>query len=257
MFWWQAIIIGFVQGVTEFLPVSSSGHLAITYQLLGLSEEPVVLSVMLHLFTLLAVLVYFRKTILDLKPKQLVTLGIASLPAGLVGFLLKDLIDSFFSSLLLVGLLFSLTGLINMIGDYVLTLQSIGKPKKLWSWPNLKQALFIGLAQAIAILPGVSRSGMTVTTGLIAGGGRQNAFKFSFLLSLPAVAGAFLLEVFEFKEMILTQLQPSLFLAGAVAFISGYLSLKILSLVLQESKLKWFGFYMLILSVVIVITQLF
>jgi len=257
MLWWQALIIGLVQGVTEFLPVSSSGHLAVTYQLLGLVEEPVVLSVILHFFTLLAVTVYFRKQILGLKFKQLATLALASIPAALVGLLIKDWISSFFNSLLLIGLLFSLTGLVNMLGDYILTVRNLEKPKNLWSWPNWRQAVLIGLAQAIAILPSVSRSGMTVISGLLVGGKRQSAFNFSFLLSLPAVGGAFLLEMIDSRTEMLTQLSPIILLAGVLAFISGYLSLKLLAIALNKADLKWFGFYTLALSVVIVATQLF
>jgi len=257
MFWWQALIIGLIQGATEFLPVSSSGHLAVAYKILGVSQEPVVLSVILHFFTLLAVLVYFKKIILDLQPKQLFVLAVASIPAGLVGILIKDLIDSVFTSLLTIGLLFSLTGLANMVGNHFLSLQSIDTKKKLWSWPSFKQALIIGLAQAVAILPGVSRSGITIATGLTLGAKKQSTFNFSFLLSLPAVSGAFLLEMFELRATILDELNFMVLLAGLVAFVTGYLSLKILSLVLKKAQLKWFGFYVLVLSLVVVFVELF
>lgn len=255
MQWWQALVVGLVQGVTEFLPVSSSGHLALTYHFLGL-QETVYFTVILHAFTILAVAFYFRRRILELSLKNWMVIALASIPAGIVGLLIKDWIDTAFSSLLLVGLLFCVTGLANIVSNHILDLRKASSQEKYWQYPKWWQALAIGLAQAIAILPGVSRSGMTVAAGLLVGGKRQDVFAFSFLLSLPAVIGAFGLELMDVGGSEISGIPMMWLFAGLVAFLSGILSLKLLALSLQTSKFVWFGIYVFVLSIVVVSSQL-
>lgn len=257
MQWWQAVIIGLVQGLTEFLPVSSSGHLAISYRLLGLTQEPVSLSVALHIFTLLAVFVYFWPIIRQLKLTSWVIILVASIPAGVIGLFLRPIIQPLFSNLLIIGLLFSITAFVNMVGNYFLRVRKLTETKQFWSKPSIKQALLIGFAQALAVLPGVSRSAMTVTTGLVSGGDRQAVFNFSFLLSIPVIIGVFFVELISLESGFIDEFAPSWIFAGVVAFTSGLLSLKVLALSLKKTNLVWFGIYTLFLSVAVICSELF
>lgn len=255
--WWQAVVIGLVQGITEFLPVSSSGHLAISYRLLGLAQEPVSLSVALHIFTLLAVFAYFWPVLHRQKFQNWVVILIASIPAGLIGLLLRSAIQPLFSNLIIVGMLFSVTALANIVGNYFLQMRKLTEKASYWSKPTIKQAILIGVAQSLAILPGVSRSAMTVTAGLVSGGDHQAVFNFSFLLSIPVIIGAFMVELLSLENGLLAEFTPSWILAGVVAFVSGYLSLKLLAWSLKKANLFWFGIYTLLLSGVVIWLELF
>lgn len=257
MQWWQAVTIGLVQGLTEFLPVSSSGHLAISYRLLGLAQEPVSLSVALHLFTILAVFVYFWSIIRRLKLKYWVIILIASVPAAFVGVFFRMQIQPIFSNLLIVGALFSITALANIVATHFLQMRKMTEKTNYWSKPTIKQAVIIGLAQSLAVLPGVSRSAMTITTGLVSEGDRRAVFNFSFLLSIPVIIGAFVVELFSLENGLLAEFTPSWIFAGIVAFASGLLSLKILAWSLKKASLAWFGMYTLLLSGVVIWSELF
>lgn len=246
----QIVFLGILQGLTEFLPISSSGHLVLTQKAMGLKEAPLAWDVFLHLGTLLAVLIFLRKAIWQLtlgvfqksgvvERKTLVALLIATLPAAGLGFLFKNQIFNFFSSEKMVGVGFLIT-------SFLLLSTKWSRPGKvIIDQLSLKQTLLIGLAQALALMPGISRSGATIVLGLWVGLTPHKAFTFSFLLSIPAILGANLLEIKDLSSL------PSFNLAligSLVAAIFGFLALKILKKVLLSEKLYLLAFYTLTLA---------
>ncbi len=249
----QAVILGFVQGATEFLPVSSSGHLVLMQHLFGFSESMLAFDVFLHLATLLAVLVFFWQDIVKLKMKDLIQLAMATLPAIVVGLILSGLIEKIFVLPILVGVALIGTGVINMLSDKILnSAESVGSK----SLTNLT-AWKIGLWQAAAILPGISRSGSTVYAGLRMGLERQAAFRFSFLLSIPAIiaAGAYQSwQTYQSAE-ISVQWVPTL-LAMTAAFVTGLLCLRLLQYLIKAAKLRIFGWYCFAVGGLVIITSL-
>ncbi|OGZ64968.1 MAG: hypothetical protein A2812_01660 [Candidatus Staskawiczbacteria bacterium RIFCSPHIGHO2_01_FULL_36_16] len=251
----QSIILGAVQGLTEFLPVSSSGHLALFQHFFSFSTPPIFFDTIAHLGTLLAVVFYLKKEIIHifktLKEKQTIKLVlliiIASLPAVIAGLLLKDKMEGIFSSLYLVGVSFIITSVILFCTKF------FKSDKKDISRLNWFDALFIGVFQAFAILPGISRSGSTISASIFRSLKREDAFKFSFLMSIPVIFGAFLLQFTEqnfnlFNGGMLTNLTGFLFSA-----VFGFLSLKIIERVLIKGKLHYFAAYCFVLGVLILI----
>ncbi len=223
----REILLGVLQGLTEFLPVSSSGHLVFFKHLFGLGEQDVTLEVMLHLATLLAILVFFWKRIPSyLKGKKIMLIILGSVPAGIVGVFFKDKIEALFTHQLL-PLTFFTTAVFLLLSDRKGGEREIG----------IKEALFIGIAQAFAILPGISRSGFTIGTALLLGVNRDEAFEFSFFLSIPAVLGAGILEAKEIRGEFL----PLPFLC---AFLSGIFALWILRRAVLRRRLLFFSLYL-------------
>jgi undecaprenyl-diphosphatase len=246
----QAIFLGVVQGLTEFLPVSSSGHLVFFQSVFGLAEPQLAFDVMLHLGTLLAVVVYFRTDISrvllgtwawvrgrregEVEAKLLLWIVVASVPTGLMGVLLKDWVESLFSMPKTVGLMLLVTGLVLWLTRIVKRNEKTTGQMGVWD------ALVIGIAQGVAIIPGISRSGSTISTGLFCGLNRELAGKFSFLLSIPAILGATFLK---FRE-IDTGAEFGVTLIGmTVAFVIGLLSLKLLMKIIRAGKLSGFAYY--------------
>lgn len=269
----QAIIIGVVQGATEFLPVSSSGHLVIFSQILGeLNEGSVFFFVLLHVATLLAVIIYFWQDLLKVRDKQLGLLILATIPAAIVSLFLRDLVEGLFVSVKLVGGAMLITGVLNLLSDWKLRQENMSelrkesqaelgsaklpvqRDEKVSFFPNSRQSIIIGVAQAVAITPGISRSGSTVAIGLLQGVKKETAFRFSFLLSIPTILGALILELLDIwqKNSSISLGVPEM-MGLLAAFITGLLSLKLLSLVLAKNQMKWFGIYALILGVVVLI----
>ena len=235
------IILGFVQGLTEFLPVSSSGHLAIFQsKVSGFSQPGVLFDVILHMGTTLAVLIYFRREILKLKLRDFVIIIIATIPAGLAGVILGGTIESLFGSLSVVGFALIVTGFLNLLTD-----RSQDKGVEI----NERRGMLIGIAQAIAIIPGISRSGSTIFAGTYLGIDREKAAKFSFLLSVPAVLGATGLEFVKHPEFhdINLWFYASGFLA---ALVSGIISIKLVMNLIKTKRFKIFGFYCLVAGAV-------
>lgn len=245
----QAIILGAVQGLTEFLPVSSSGHLVIFSHILGTSSDSSLLfEILIHLATLTAVGVFFFKDILALRRQDLLHLLIGTIPAVIAGFALKDSIEAAFSSLLFVGLALLVTAGFLLFAH----LRTTQRTETASSPMTPLRALLIGVFQAIAIFPGVSRSGSTVSGALIANIERKKAFSFSFLLSIPAILGATLLT---FLDMLQSgeQLPASLLLpyaAGALtAFVVGLISLRWFQKIVHSAKLYYFALYCVAVSI--------
>jgi undecaprenyl-diphosphatase len=241
----QSIILGLIQGLTEFLPVSSSGHLVIFQHLLNLSEPPVVFDVLVHLATSLAIIIVLFKSLIKITLKQITIIVVASLPAAIIGLLLNSQIEQLFSSLKLVS--FAL--LITAAFLFSTKLQPKAdrplddKNKKI----NFKNSILIGFSQALAIIPGISRSGSTIVTGLHTGLSPSTAFNFSFMLSLPAIFGAQLLQINKLASLSSLEL-PSLIIGFITAFASGLLALNLLKRFVINGKLHYFGYYCLVLS---------
>ncbi len=244
----EIIILGIVQGITEWLPISSSGHLVILQNYFGI-EQPLIFDIILHLGSVLVILFVFWKDIFSLikgvierdekSIKLIVMLVLASIPIALVGFFLKTFIESIFNDLKTVGFSLLFTSLILFLSRYPKT-----KNKTL----TYKNTLLIGIAQAIAILPGISRSGSTISLGLMQGVKQEEAAKFSFLLAIPAILGATVLEVRNINQIS----NISYVLIGFLfSIISGYFSLKFLLKVIKSNRFSYFAFYCLILGLII------
>jgi len=236
------ILLGFIQGVTEFLPVSSSGHLVILQRVLGVGGEEIALSVILHLGTLFAVIIFFFKDILKLlgNIKSLLLIAIVTIITGTIGIVGKDFFEGLFSSLKPVVLALVVTGIILLLTKRFMD----AKRNSL----NIKDAFFLGLAQGLAIIPGISRSGITISTLLFRKIDRETSFKFSFLASIPVILGAALLEA----KKIDFALQFNLlnFAAGFMSsFLTGLFALWVLKLVLQKAKLHYFGYYCIVVAI--------
>jgi undecaprenyl-diphosphatase len=253
----DAVILAVVQGITEFLPISSSGHLVIFQSILGFKEPPVFYDILLHLGTLLAVVVYFRQQLwlllTDKKALGLWTkLAVATLPAVAFGLFLESYLVTIFSSLVLVGISLIFTGGLLFSTCLIPPKKKEGdrqgdeREKEI----SLKDALFIGFFQALAIFPGVSRSGMTLSSGLWRGLSRRKAFSFAFLLAIPAILGAVIIEA---KDDLSESLGWPAFLGVLVAGGVGYISLKLLEKILRSKKLYLFGFYCLVLGIALLI----
>ncbi len=262
----QAIILGIVQGITEWLPISSSGHLVLFQTLFGL-EPPVLFDVILHIGSLVVVFIVFWKDIKKLVKgvlkrdkkylKYFAYLIIASIPIGLVGFLLNDWIKSIFHSLKTVGFSLLFTAFILYLSKY---------PKKKNKDLNFLNTLVIGIAQALAILPGVSRSGSTISLGLMQGAKKKEAARFSFLLFIPAILGATLLETLKLIEAAkinteytaqMISLIPASIIGTITAVVAGVISLKLLLHIINKNKFSYFSWYCLVLGAVVLLLAYF
>ncbi len=234
----QEITLAIIQAATEFLPISSSGHLALVSNLI--SQPNLFFFTALHLASLLAVLIFTRKEIFNLltfKPeykKLWFYWIIATIPAGVIGIIFQDFIESTFSSLFYVGIGFLFSALILFLTKF----------SHEYSGLNAKKSLLIGIFQAVAILPGVSRSGMTISAGLFQGLNRETAAKFSFLMFIPVSLGAFLLELKDFY------FDSGLLISFIICFILSYVFINLLFRIIKQGKLWWFSIYCLIAGIV-------
>lgn len=242
----QAIILGVIQGVTEFFPISSSGHLVIAQKLLGIEGPVLAFDVFLHLGTLAAVIVYFRKYILELFTKEqetLVYLVIGSLPALLTGFLLRDRIEKLFGAPKFVGYMLAITGAWILVASIASVLyKRRGAQKDL----DIVNAFLIGCAQAVSIIPGISRSGATIGAGFLAGVEARTACAFAFVLSIPAVAGATALKVAGIASGLAGAGSIAFMAGGLAAMLSGLASISILLKLVQRRLFFVFGIYCLL-----------
>jgi undecaprenyl-diphosphatase len=245
MTWWQGIVLGVVQGFTEFLPISSSGHLVIAQALVGLRVPGIQVEVALHVATLIAVLVVYRRTLTALVVGALrgetrawryaLLLAIATVPAGLVGFLLEDFFSRIFDSLFAVGADLIVTG-------FILWSTRKRVPTDVQD-PSVGQAVGIGVAQACAILPGISRSGTTVATAMWLGVEPVKAAEFSFLLSIPAIVGAALLLLVKAQPQNGDIGGPALAISFITALICGIVAIRWLLALLQQRAFHRFAPY--------------
>lgn len=244
----QALLLGLVQGVTEFLPISSSGHLVLIQHLLSINEPVLVFDTFLHLASLLAIVIYFWPKLIKLKLKEWLIVLVATIPVVVAGLLLKDYAEALFASTKLVGITLVLTGVINFWIDKKLEqrkTQAVKSYKKI-SW---RQALKIGCWQAVAIIPGISRSGSTLAGGLHQKFSRIQAFEFAFFLAIPAILGATVLQILQLSGGLMDEIQLPIYLVGGLAtLISGLASLASLNFILRRAQFQWFGYYSLTLG---------
>jgi undecaprenyl-diphosphatase len=250
---WEAIVLGLVQGLCEFLPVSSSGHLELAERLLGMDAPGLLLDTMLHVGTLVAVCIYFWRDIWAMlrNPlgKDVRLLVVATIPAVLATLLLGDFVDVIYSGVLL-GFSFILTSLVLWLGATF-----TGAREAM----TYKDAGIMGLFQAAAILPGLSRSGSTISGGQIAGLNREKAARFSFLMSIPAIVGAL---VFQVKDIVTEGLPENISLLPmivgvVVATLAGLFAITFMMRLIRKARLKWFGVYTLVLGALVLADQFF
>ncbi|MDD3267749.1 MAG: undecaprenyl-diphosphatase UppP [Syntrophomonadaceae bacterium] len=241
----EAFVLGAVQGLTEFLPVSSSGHLVIFQHLFGLNEGPLTFDVLVHLGTLLAVFIAFRDDIVNICKHPFDRLSwliiVGCIPAGLAGFLLAPLFEQAFESLLVVGIGLLITGALLKISEY-LAHQHFGL--KTADETSYKDAVFIGIIQALAIIPGISRSGSTIAGGLISGLDREFAARYSFLLSIPVIIGA---GVFQLRDLFVNGIPAENVLPYIVgpltAALFGYFAIAVVMKMVRRGRLSVFSYY--------------
>lgn len=258
-----AVILGIVQGFTELFPVSSSAHLVILQSFFPDFHQPgVAFDAILHLGTLIAVAFYFRVDIWNmltsLQPgrnrnfpwdtdtaslrKLILFLILGTIPAAFFGLFFQDQIHKFFESAQTAAFFLMVTGLLLFFSDKVTN-----------TFRNLKDikitdSILIGVAQAVALLPGISRSGATITTGIFLKINRQDAARFSFLLSIPAVLGAVILECGYLKQISVSEMR--LYFVGFIcAVIAGFISLKLFFLIIRKARMKYFAYYCWIVSI--------
>jgi len=257
----ESIILGVVQGITEFLPISSSGHLALFEAWFQINQPSLIFTLSVHVATLFSIVLFFGKSLWQVSRQQLLAIGIGTVPILIVGFLLRDNIDGIFSQLWLVGSCFLITAGLNFAADAVLKRNKTTQQKQQSSESEVSfiQALKIGLGQMVAILPGISRSGSSVATGLFVGLNREKAFTFSFQLAIPAIVMA---SGWQFLQVIR---EPSIGFDGTIftlvigslcAAITGYFSLLVLKKAIVQAKLSYFGWYCLGISLVTFATAL-
>jgi undecaprenyl-diphosphatase len=255
MDWIEAAILGIIQGLTEFLPISSTGHLYLGRHLFGLDDAGLFLDTMLHFGTLLAVLtVYWQEILLVLK-KPWGRLGLliltGTVPTVMIGLLFKDYFEEISKTGTTVGWEFLLTGIILWTSD-----QMKKKGAKGLEQIQYKDAFFIGIFQGAAIMPALSRSGLTIAAALFRGIHKETAAYFSFLLSIPSIAGAVTLQSMEMISMS-SEVIPlsSLLIATVLAAVCGYIAVKWMISILQKGSLKGFAIYVWILGLMILILQ--
>lgn len=251
----QALLLGIIQGLTEFLPISSSGHLVIGQYFLRLREPELFFDISVHFATMIAVVIYFRSEVFKLIKglflrnevegrKTLLIIIIGTIPAAVIGYTLSSFFESAFSNPKMTSVMLMLTGFILLT-----TIPARPVGKKMWrlKWSD---ALIVGMAQAAAIMPGISRSGSTIAAGLHLGFKRDDAARFSFLLSLPAIFGATLFEAKDIASLPASQLvtvASGMLAAGIVGYLAIHYMLKIVS----RGKLFWFAPYCIALGLVV------
>ena len=247
----ESIALGIVQGLTEFLPVSSSGHLVLLQNIFGFSEPQLFFDTMLHFGTLVAVVVVLWKNILDLfiRPIMLLYLVIATIPAIIVTLLFNDFIELTFTGLFL-GYEFLLTAIILTAAE--LLSNRLRKKRKI----NAGISLAMGSMQALSILPAVSRSGATIAGGLAFGVDRKEVATFSFLMSIPAILGSVALQGYEiFKQSVIpTDLLPTI-IGMVCAAVSGYFAIKFMIALVSKKRLYGFAVYVAILGILVLLDQ--
>ena len=271
----EGIILGLIQGLTEFLPVSSSGHLALMRALFDnptLKESPLVFDVAVHAATLLAILIYFRAEVLKLIRGCLVTflsiskkfrphagspgaadrrlffyILIASVPTALIAFLLRDYVGNQLQSPVPVGVMLLITGVI------LFMTRKYRDPGRDFRRMNPIDAVVVGIVQGFAVLPGISRSGSTIGLSIILGLERKLAARFSFLIAVPAIVGAAVLKLPELFSKGAEQLVVPTLVGAAVAFVTGYVALVLLIHVVERRKLVYFAPYCWILGILAIL----
>lgn len=253
----EILILAIIQGITEWLPISSSGHLVAAQECLLREQPPLIFYVALHIGTLCVVLAMFWRELLEIA-KALVRLDfkaeegrlalfivVGSIPTGLIGYFFHDIFKSFFYNVLAVGIALVING------SFLFVSERRGSGRKL----GYLDSLLIGIAQGVAIIPGISRSGLTITAGLLRRVEKETAFRYSFLLSIPAVVGA---TITESVDLVTLDTDISaVFLGVVVSMIVGYVSLKLLKKLVMRGKFHLFAYYCWMAGIVIILYHSF
>ena len=279
----KAIILGIIQGLAEFLPISSSGHLALAKGFFGMEEAPMAFDVFLHLGTLIAVFAIYYKDIFEIikeffgicadiianiitffkgdkKYRKIiktpyrrftVLVIVSTIPTAIIGVLLKDIVDQSSKTLLIPGICLLVTAVMLFVSD---NLKDGNKTEKNTSWWN---ALFIGACQGVATMPGISRSGTTITAGLVSGLKRDFVVKYSFLMSIPAILGAVVLEIPDMTDDLAKTPISSYIVGTAVSAIVGYICIKAMLVIVKKKKFKYFSYYCAAMGLIAVIGSFF
>ena len=265
MSWFEALVLGLIQGLTEYLPVSSSGHLAIGQALFGMNDgaDNLMFTVAVHVATVLSTVVILWSEIdwvlkglfkfkMNYATKYVLNIIVSMIPVGVVGLLFKDQVEEIFGSGLLV------VGCCLLITAALLTFSYYAKPRQK-EHISMKDAFIIGIAQAIAVLPGVSRSGSTIATGLLLGNKKESLAQFSFLMVIPPILGEALLDVLKMMkgENVMGGIETLPLMVGFVAaFLAGCVACKWMISIVKRGKLIYFGIYCAIVGVVTIICSL-
>ena len=256
MNWYQALIFGLVQGLTEFLPVSSDGHLEIVKYIFGGIEESFLFSVAVHGATVLSIIVVFRKEILKLlqgifkfrlneETIYALKIVVSMIPVAIVGFTMKDYVESLFTAnMQITGSFLIVTALFLVFGQFV---------KKRNKEISFGGAFLMGIAQALAVLPGLSRSGSTISTGLVLGYKKEELARFSFLMVIVPIIGANAVELLTAEKVAVDVVAFPLIIAFVTAFVSGYAACKWMISIVNKGKLGWFALYCLILGLSLIL----
>lgn len=264
MDWIEALLLGLVQGLTEYLPVSSSGHLAIGSYLFGVEgEDNLAFTVAVHVATVLSTLVVLWKEIdwifrglfkceLNEETKYVINIVVSMIPVGIVGVFFKDYVEDVFGSGLLI------VGCMLLVTAALLTFSYYAKPRQKENI-SVKDAFIIGLAQACAVMPGLSRSGSTIATGLILGNKKESLAQFSFLMVIPPILGEALLDVLKAAkgEAVMGGIETLPLVVGFIAaFVSGCLACKWMINIVKKGKLVYFGIYCAIAGVITILSSM-
>jgi undecaprenyl-diphosphatase len=251
----EAVVLGAVQGVTEFFPVSSSGHLVIFQHLFGMKEPQLAFDIFLHIGTLASVLIFFRHDITALfgrDRKLLAPLAIASVPTFIIGFFFKDTVERLFGAPSFVGYMLIVTSAW-LFAASLYERNRARAEKNTNSWPGMAASLLVGSAQGVAVLPGISRSGATIATGIMSGMEKSSACRFSFLLSVPAVAGASILKLHKIGAGLTAADAPQFIAGGIASALFGIASIKFLLRIVSGGKLYLFGIYCFLAGLITII----
>ncbi len=255
---WQAIIVGIVQGLAEFLPISSSGHIVLTQKLLNISEPDLAFEVIVHLGTLVSVLIFFRASLWrlcqslwtkEMKEERMMIfwLGVATVPAVIAFKLWKKHFEAAYEEPALISGLLLLTAALLFVPKFIK-----GKQSKI----GAKSSLMMGIGQALAILPGVSRSGSSIAAGLVSGVKAEKAAEFSFLMSIPAIAGGFVLtlkdraeEMGSWGKALDSCLIPAYMWAAFAAAVVGLFAIYVVMDLVKKGKLEYFSYYLIVVGI--------
>ena len=264
MDWLQALILGLVQGLTEFLPVSSSGHLAIGREILGVeAAEDLVFEITVHVATVLATIIVFRKQIWKLlcglfkfkyndETDYILKICVSMIPVFIVGMFFKDKVESLFTSLLVVGVALLVTATLLFFSDiYGGRAKASAKPYRngIGWW----QAFTVGIGQALAVVPGLSRSGTTISTGLLCGMKRSDVAQFSFLMVLIPILGEAFLDLVGGDVAASSVGTVPLIVGFLAAFVSGLFACKVMIALVKKANLRWFALYCALVGLAVII----
>ena len=269
MSFWIIIILAIVQGLTEFLPISSSGHLVLLYNFFGIENNEKLLSILLHIATLLSVIIYYRKELLTLIKKPLCStnrkLVVTTAFTCLVVLLIKPLIDKSFNGQYLF-VFFIITAMLLFISDYIAERKDVMSRTTNFQSENIKiinsvditdmpitykQAIIIGLTQGVACFPGISRSGSTIAVGRMCGA--KDTARYSFIISIPIIIASFLMEIMEGNLGTININVATLILAMIVCMVVGLVCIKVMTSLVSKNRLIYFAYYLIALSILLIV----